>query len=173
MIDPRYSACRIAAAFSRLLVLCAISLVGALAATGAAADEPKPEAAALAFTDFFKHPVGSRGLEPGARLLALAGTRVELAGYLVQRSDPSGPLIVAPVPVVLGDEDESYADDLPAGVAYLHPLDARTAEVLQACRGALRVRGRLDIGRMPEDDGRMSFVRLQADAAQCVKTVQR
>ena len=173
MIAPRHPAQRMAASVLRRLALCWISLVGALAAAGAAADEPKPEAAPLPFTDFFKHPIGPRGLEPGARLLALAGSRVELAGYLVQRSDPSGPLIVAPVPVVLGDEDESYADDLPAGVAYLHPLDARTAEVLQACRGALRVRGRLDIGRLAEDDGRMSFVRLQADAAQCATTARR
>ena len=173
MTDPHSPAHRTASAIQRVLVLSWISVVCALASAGAVADEPTPQAQALAFTDFFKYPVGPRGLEPGARLLALAGTRVELAGYLVQRSDPSGPLIVAPVPVVLGDEDESYADDLPAGVAYLHPLDARTAEVVQDCHGVLRVRGRLDIGRLAEDDGRMSFVRLQADAAQCARTAQR
>lgn len=170
MIDSRRPALRATAASSRLLVLPLLSLVCALAA---AAGEPSSEATPLAFADFYKRPVGPRGLEPGARLLALAGQRVELAGHLVQRSDPSGPLIVAPVPVVLGDEDESFADDLPAGVAYLHPLDARTAELLQNCRGAVRVRGRLEIGRVAEDDGRQSFVRLQADAAQCAAARQR
>jgi len=173
MIHPHHCALRISAAVPRLLVLSFVSVVCALAAAGAAAEEPSSEATPLTFNDFYKHPVGPRGLEPGARLLMLAGTRVELAGYLVLRSDPYGPLIVAPVPVVLGDEDESFADDLPAGVAYLHPLDTRTAEMLKACRGVVRVRGRLDIGRATEDDGRQSFVRLLADAARCVTTPQR
>lgn len=174
MIDPHHRpALRATAAFPRRLVLPLLSIVCALAATAAAADEPSSASAPLAFADFYKRPVGPRGLEPGARLLALAGHRVELAGVLVQRNDPSGPLIVAPVPVVLGDEDESFADDLPAGVAYLHPIDARTAELLQGCRGAVRVRGRLQIGRVAEDDGRQSFVRLQADDAQCARALQR
>jgi hypothetical protein len=171
--DPRDPALRIAAVIPRVFVLPSLLAACAFAAAAALPNDPTLEAAPLSFTDFFKNPVGPRGLEPGARLLALAGKRVETAGYLVQRSDPSGPLIVAPVPVVIGDEDESFADDLPAGVAYLHPLDARTAEALQACRGVLRVRGRLDIGRMTEEDGRQSFIRLQADAAQCAGTPER
>ena len=173
MNDLHAPSLRIAVVVPRVLVLPCLLAVCAFAGAAALPDVPSLEATPLSFADFFKHPVGPRGLEPGARLLALAGERVEIAGYLVRRSDPSGPLIVAPVPVVIGDEDESFADDLPAGVAYLHPVDARTAEVLQVCRGVLRVRGRLDIGRMAEDDGRQSFVRLHADAAQCARTPER
>ena len=162
---------------SRLLQPALLPLVFAswctLAGPAAAQDGATLAAAPLAFADFYKRPVGPRGLEPGARLTALAGTRVELAGYLVQRPDPSSPLIVAPVPVVLGDEDESFADDLPASVAYLHPVDAQTAAALQACRGPVRVRGRLDLGRSAEPDGRQSFVRLQADAAWCLGARER
>lgn len=155
------------------VLLAGLAMLASLCTASARADETTPEATPLSLAEFFTHPVGPRGLEPGERLLALAGKRVELAGYLVQHGGPAGPLIVAPVPVVLGDEDESFADDLPASVAYLHPIDARTAEALQACHGAVRVRGRIDIGRAAEDDGRQSFVRLQVDAAQCAGIARR
>jgi hypothetical protein len=157
---------------------CAVTALGLapLLATHAEApsDAAQASAAPLAFADFYKRPVGPRGLEPGARLLALAGTRVELAGYLVDAAETAGaPLIIAPVPVVLGDEDESFADDLPASNAYLHPVDERTAQTLRDCHGPVRVRGRLDLGRNAESDGRFSFVRVEADAALCVAPASR
>ena len=164
---------RMASALPRALRLAGLAIACCLCVAAARADESPSAAAPLSFADFFKHPVGPRGLEPGGRLLALAGQRVEVAGYLVRQGDPAGLLIVAPVPVVIGDEDESFADDLPASVAYLHPIDARTTEALQACRGAVRVRGRIEIGRVVEVDGRQSFVRVLADAAQCAGTPPR
>lgn len=124
----------------------------------------------LAFADFYKRPIGPRGLEPGPRLLALEGSRVELVGYIAQAHDSAAqPSILAPVPVSLDDEDESLADDLPAALAYLRPADSAVAAALLACHGPVRVAGRLALGRQAEADGRASFVRLLADEVQCVR----
>jgi hypothetical protein len=146
-------------------------LIGTLFAASqystAASAGPPGSSVVLAFADFYKRPTGPRGLEPGAKLLALAGSRVELVGYLVRRANADGPLIVAPLPVVLGDEDESLADDLPPSVAYLHPVDGRLEAAIAGCIGIVHVAGRLEIGRAAEADGRSSFVRLLADTARC------
>lgn len=137
------------------------------AAATAAAIEP---ATRLAFADFYQRPIGPRGLEPNPRLLALAGARVELSGFVARAHDaPEGLFILAPTPVTLDDEDESLADDLPAAVAYLHAIDSRVAAAITACRGAMRVAGRLELGRQAEADGRASFVRLRADDVQCAR----
>ena len=144
----------------------AVLLVAALKATAASPGAPEPSAP-LAFSDFFKRPVGPRGLEPGAKLLALAGSRVTLVGYLVRRTDSDGPLIVAPLPVVLGDEDESLADDLPASIAYVRPVDHQVEAAIASCSAIVTVTGRLEVGRAAEADGRSSFVRLLADTMRC------
>ena len=146
----------------------AVVTIGLCAAAALAAT---PEAATrLAFADFYKRPIGPRGLEPSARLLALAGARVELSGFVARSHDaPYALSVLAPVPVTLDDEDEGLADDLPASVAYLHTDDARVAAAIAACRGAMRVAGRLELGRQPEADGRASFVRLRADDVQCAR----
>ena len=124
----------------------------------------------LAFADFYKRPIGARGLEPSARLLASADSRVQLSGYLARGAEPRpGVAILAPVPVLLGDEDEGLADDLPAAVAYLHWTEPGVAAAIAACAGALRVAGRLELGRRSEADGRSSFVRLVADRVQCAR----
>lgn len=163
------------------LLLCAVWVAGAAAAS----DEPitPAEPATLkvvappgqavirmSFGDFYRRPVGPRGLEPGPRLLASAGSRVQLTGFVAHGPEGAAPpdfAIMAPLPVSLGDEDEGLADDLPAAVAYVHWTDPRVAASLAGCHRAVRVTGRLELGRSAESDGRMSFVRLQADDVQC------
>ena len=126
--------------------------------------------ATLSFADFYKRPVGPRGLEPGTRLLALAGSRVQLAGFVVRTAEPRAALaVLAPVPVSLGDEDEGLADDLPAASAYLHWTDARAAAAIATCGHAVKVIGRLELGARAESDGRSSFVRVQVDDVQCLR----
>ena len=124
----------------------------------------------LAFAEFYKRPIGPRGLEPTPGLLALAGSRVQLSGFVARGAEPLPALaILAPTPVALGDEDEGLADDLPASVAYVHWTDSHIAAAIAACRNAMRVIGRLELGRSREIDGRMSFVRLLADDVQCAR----
>jgi len=118
----------------------------------------------LKFRDFFSLPVGPRGLVPSERLLGLAGQRVRVVGYMARQEQPSaGILIVAPVPVVLGDEDESFSDDLPATAIYVHLTDADSGRGVRWMPGLLRFSGVLRIGATSEADGRMSFVRLELD----------
>jgi len=118
----------------------------------------------LTFREFFALPVGPRGLEPTERLLALQGRTVRLRGFAAQWTDPpAGLILLAPVPVHLGDEDESFADDLPASTVYVHLSEQATVEV-PARQGRIAVVGRLDVGPKSEADGRVSFVRLWLDA---------
>lgn len=118
----------------------------------------------LKFRDFFALPIGPRGLAPSARLLGLVGQRVRVLGYMARQSEATtGIVIVAPLPVVLGDEDESFSDDLPASTLYVHLADTDHDFAVPWRPGLLGVAGVLQLGAMSEADGRMSFVRLQLD----------
>ena len=113
----------------------------------------------LRFNEFYRLPIGPRGLEPSRKLLALEGQSVRLVGYRVPMATaPPGLLILSPLPVSLGDEDESFADDLPASAVYVHLSEAAAAALPPA--GLLSVSGRLQLGAQREADGRFSFVRL-------------
>src|SRR6188474_2797859 len=107
-------------------LLCAATLLGSVAA------EAGPQAADLKFREFFQLPVGPRGLVPSARLLSLDGQQARITGYLAHQDASSaapGIALLTPLPVSLGDEDESFADDLPASTLYLHlagPLAGRS-----------------------------------------------
>lgn len=134
--------------------------------TLAQAAEPAMAATDLTFREFYQRPVGPRGLAPTPRLLGLDGQRVRLLGYMARQSEATaGVFILAPLPVTMGDEDESYADDLPAAAVYVH-LAGRDAEAAPAWRpGLLAVSGTLQVGAADEPDGRKSMVRLLLDDA--------
>jgi len=145
----------------RNAVCCALLI--ALASALAQAEEPRT-ATDLKFRDFFALPIGPKGLAPSARLLALDGQRVHIVGYMARQEQPSaGIVIVAPLPVVLGDEDESFSDDLPATTLYVHLADAERDHAVPWKPGLQSFSGVLQLGAMREADGRMSFVRLQLD----------
>jgi hypothetical protein len=132
----------------------AFAVLGPLAPLGGVTD--------LRFRDLYRMPVGPRGLEPSARLTALSGQRVRMVGYMAQLTDaPPGLLILSPLPVSLSDEDESYADDLPATAVYVHLAPGHG--VVPSLPGLLAFQGRLETGAQAEADGRISFVRLQLD----------
>ena len=118
----------------------------------------------LKFRDFFTLPIGPRGLAPSARLLSLVGQRVRVVGYMARQSEATaGIVIVAPLPVALGDEDESFSDDLPASALYVHLTDADRHLGVPWMPGLLGFTGVLQLGAMTEADGRISFVRLLLD----------
>ena len=133
-----------------------------LAVRGALA--PDPDLPDLRFGDIFRTPVGPLGLVPGERLLALAGQRVRMVGYSARwRDAPPGLMILSPLPVALGGEDESFADDLPASAVHVHLSGPAAQRVLPAFQGLMVLTGHLQVGRVAESDGRNSHVRLLLD----------
>lgn len=131
-----------------------------------AVQPPAADTQDLKFRDFFALPIGPRGLVPSQRLLGLANQRVRIVGYMARQEDPSpGILIVAPVPVALGDEDERFSDDLPASAIYVHLSAADSGVTAAWMPGLLSFSGVLRIGATSEADGRISFVRLELDSA--------
>ena len=113
----------------------------------------------LALRELYQMPIGPRGLVPSAKLLALDGRQVRVAGYMVAEDAPvAGRLILAPVPTQLVDEDEPESDDLPPNVIYVNFPSAIQA---QSMRGQIRVTGTLRLGAVAQPDGRLAAIRVE------------
>jgi hypothetical protein len=119
---------------------------------------PTPDPEDLKFREMFQLPIGPRELMPSEKLLRLDGRRVRMVGYMVDQKTMRS-FILAPLPLKLGDEDESLADDLPPGVVFIHFAEEDTA-ALRHIPGLLELTGTLRIGNFVESDGRVSAVRL-------------
>jgi len=119
----------------------------------------------LKFQDVFKLPVGPKGLEPTPRLLELDGKRVRIVGYMVQQETPAiDEFLFAPLPVQLGDEDESLADDLPPSTIRIE-LPTSHGLVVPGLSGLLQLTGVLHVGmRADATSGRSTPARLVLDA---------
>jgi hypothetical protein len=113
-------------------------------------------------------PVGSRGLEPSSRLIDLDKKLVRIRGYMAHQELPTpGVFILAPLPVELGDADDSLSDDLPPAVVFVHfdgPAQSKAA-------GLLQITGTLSVGPRDEADGHVSQVRAYLDASQLAAAV--
>lgn len=125
---------------------------------------PAPEGMTdLKFREFFRLPVGPRGLEPTEKLISLDGKRVRIVGFMAHHETPmADAFILSPVPVTLGDEDESLADDLPASVIFVHAAQPE-GRTIPFFPGLLRLTGTLSVGPHEEADGHVSAVRMQLD----------
>jgi hypothetical protein len=125
---------------------------------------PAPEGMTdLKFREFFRLPVGPRGLEPTEKLISLAGKGVRIVGFMAHHETPmADTFILSPVPVTLGDEDESLADDLPVSVIFVHSAQSE-GRTFPFYPGLLRLTGTLSVGAQEEADGHVSTVRLQLD----------
>lgn len=116
----------------------------------------------LRFRDFVRLPVGPAGLDISDTLLQADGQTVRLVGYMVQQESPApGRFMLAPRPVQMTEHADGEADDLPAAtvMVYLDPEQRDWA--VPHVRGLVAVSGRLSVSRMEEQDGRVSWVRLQ------------
>jgi len=117
----------------------------------------------LKFSEFFRQPIGPRGLEFTDQLRSLEGRRIRILGYMVRQDKPAdGCFLLSPLPMTLHEAEYGLCDDLPATT--LHVLTP--AEALQKTPftpGMLLLTGRLSIGNRQESDGRTSTVRLLLD----------
>ena len=143
-------------------------------------DEPRPFLAVnatlppaagvrdLKFRELFRLPVGPRGLELAPGVQALAGQRVRMVGYMANQdagTGAPGTFILAPLPVLLSDEDEALADDLPPTAVHVHMPPSHATRSLPHMAGLLAVTGTLEFGSRAEADGRRSTIRIvQAEA---------
>ena len=116
----------------------------------------------LKFNEIFKLPVGPRGMEPSEKLLSLDKKRVRIIGYMAKQESPtSGLFILSPLPVNMGDEDDKFADDMPANSIFIHLNDSN--EVVNYVPGLINLTGVLSVGNANEADGHISYVRIQLD----------
>jgi hypothetical protein len=120
----------------------------------------------LKFRDVFKLPVGPKGLQPTEKLLSLDGKRVRIVGYMAQQESPSkGAFLLSALPVLLGEEDESLADDLPAS-SILVELPKSRDVLVPPLPGLLQLTGTLRVGmRADPASGRATAAQLVLDPA--------
>ena len=127
---------------------------------------PAPAGVAdLKFREIYRMPIGPRGLELTERARALDGQRVRMVGYMVEQELPArGGFILSPLPTLIGDEDESLADDLPPSVVFVHLAGASESQ-LAFMPGLLHFTGTLRVGPREEANGRISSLRLELDGS--------
>lgn len=145
---------------------------GAIASHTAADGSPKP--IDIDFRDFYKTPIGPRGLEPTARLLGMKGQRVRIKGYMVQEEEPEkGFFMVAPMPVNIPEKEDGPSDDLPGSTVFVHMPKEDADKILAFRPGLWELVGTLELGGKEEANGRISYIRLMLDqpaSQEAVKT---
>lgn len=72
----------------------------------------------------------------------------------------AGRLVLAALPVSLGDEDDSLSDDLPASAVFVHLSRAYAERVLPNLGDLMQLTGTLQRGPRDEPDGHVSSLRL-------------
>ncbi len=117
---------------------------------------------ALAFKQFYKLPVGSHGLEISDVLRSANGQERKIVGYMVQQERPHlGRFLLSPRPVQMSEHADGEADDLPAALVTVY-LDASQSDwAVPYTRGLISLTGAIEVGRLEETDGRVSWVRMR------------
>lgn len=120
----------------------------------------------LDFEQFFRKPVGPRGLELTDKLQSLNGRKVRLLGYMVkQERRTPGLFLLSPVPASTHESHYGLADDLPASTVHVF-VPTMKYQVLPHTPGLMLLTGTLDVGNREEASGRISTVRLTLDPPQ-------
>ena len=148
-----------------LWLLAATAFAQPEAAASSSSASEAAHATLLRFADFYRLPMGSKGVEMTQTLLQSNGHRVRLSGYMVQQEQPArGHFMLTPRPVRMSEHADGDADDLPAAWAMVY-LDAQQQNLATPYqRGLVELSGVLSVGRLEEADGRVSWVRLQLGA---------
>lgn len=125
---------------------------------------PAADVVELKFSDFFKLPVGPRGLELTDKIKGLEGKRVRILGFMVAQEKPANGLaLLTPYAFNTHEEEYGLCDDLPAATLFVEVPKYHGAAVPHT-PGILLLTGRLELGSKAEADGRVSVVRLVLDA---------
>jgi len=116
----------------------------------------------LAFKSFYKLPVGSQGLEMTDALRSAHGTERKIVGYMIQQERPHlGRFLLSPRPVQMSEHADGEADDLPAALVTVY-LDASQSDwAVPYTKGLISLTGTIEVGRLEETDGRVSWVRMR------------
>jgi hypothetical protein len=116
----------------------------------------------LAFKSFYKLPVGSQGLEMTDALRSAHGKERTIVGYMVQQERPHlGRFLLSPRPVQMSEHADGEADDLPAALVTVY-LDASQNDwAVPYTKGLISLTGTIEVGRLEETDGRVSWVRMR------------
>jgi hypothetical protein len=153
-------------AFDSFLRVFRISMVAGigLMAVGACRAQEEANPQVLKFTDFYRQPVGPRGLEPSERLASSAGRQVTLRGWMVAQELPSaGYFLLTPRPLRLSEHADGDADDLPPATVLVRLPAGRQSQAWPHQAGLIDVVGRLSVGRALEADGRISWIQIQLE----------
>lgn len=150
--------------FLAWLAGCASQPVGEASRPAAFLRQTMP-AAELRLSEFFKLPVGPRGLEPTDKVRSLAGKRVRVHGHLVQEEEPfPGLFMLTPVPVTLAELADGPADYLPPATLFAHVSGENAKKILAYRPGSWTLTGTLELGVREEPNGRVSYARLNLDS---------
>jgi hypothetical protein len=153
----------------------------------------------LKFAEFYKMPVGARGLEVTNRLKQLEGKTVRLVGYFVfedwstcscptpdavakphgGRAQPAwmqhvipGRAMMSGLPMSVSLGHYGLSEDLPPQLAFVR-IGSRFGEPVFHRPGLFAVTGKLSLGNQEEPDGRVSFVRLEVEEESSIVSVGR
>ncbi len=138
---------------------------GCLAAAAYAQTPPATHSTSvveLQFKDFFRTPIGPRGLEISDVLRSADRQRVALTGYMVQQETPVvGRFMLTPRPVQMSEHSDGDADDLPPATVLVYLDAAQKDWGVPYARGLVYLTGVLTVGRHEAPDGRIAWVQLQ------------
>lgn len=172
--------------------------------TSAVALPPAPEGVEeLKFAEFFKLPVGPRGLEPSERLRALDGKRVRLSGFFVFEDwsscscPPPATMPLTPAAARRQKAQPAWMKHVVPGRAMFAPLPvsvslghyglcddlppqvaylditSRFGEPVMHQPGMFTVIGKLTLGTQEQPDGRTSFVHLRVEREEDIAPLPR
>jgi hypothetical protein len=142
----------------RIATLCSTFVLTVLFSASAAASQP------LDFSEFFKTPVGPRGLELSGTLTRLNGRRVSLRGYMVTQEHPvAGRFLFSPMPLSISEHADGDASDLPASTVTVMLDPSQHDRIVEHRSTPLDLTGTLDLGREEGPTGRVTWIRLRLD----------
>ncbi len=127
--------------------------------TGGSAEVPE-----LRFSEFFSQAAGDRGLELSARLRALDGQRIRIAGFMTREQQRSeGVFLLTPWPTQVSNDGFCLIDDLPPATLHVLAPGRSAGGRIPYRPGRLMLTGILEIGHAVTPDGRNSFARLRLE----------